>query len=97
MRHIVFDFDGPIFDGRKAAETALEETAEHFAGHLGKPVVSLSGVPLYGPKRMISTLYTDCEVRDREKVQHLYEERLHAIEGISVPRFYTGIRILAEH
>ncbi|MBZ5662140.1 MAG: SIR2 family protein [Acidobacteriia bacterium] len=86
MRHIVFDFDGPIFDGRKAAETALRETVQHFATQFGEPSLSVTGLPLYGPKRMISTLYTDFGVHERGTIQEFYEERLQQIErAIGIP------------
>jgi phosphoglycolate phosphatase-like HAD superfamily hydrolase len=56
-RCVIADFDGPIFDGRAARQTAYEQTLAHFADAVGQPDLDLGSVPLYGPQRFIALMY----------------------------------------
>ncbi len=56
----IIDFDGPIFDGREAMRKAYSATVAHFAAQdVGPPGMTLHGVPLMGPDRLISYMYSD--------------------------------------
>jgi phosphoglycolate phosphatase len=52
---IVFDFDGPIFDGRLASSAALERTKQKF----GPPSVDLHVLPLLRPSQLIALVYAE--------------------------------------
>jgi hypothetical protein len=52
---IIFDFDGPIFDGRSAAIKAIDQTIEKF----GPPKTDLQVIPLLRPKQLISLVFAD--------------------------------------
>src|ERR1039457_1098730 len=80
MEYVVFDFDGPIFDGRKAAAEAIDNTIKNFEGKFPRPSLQNSALPLFGPKRLISLLYPGLELADREPVCTFYRQQLHEIE-----------------
>ena len=80
MRVVVLDFDGPIFDGRKAADQAITETADHFASQFGTPALRIDAIPLYGPRRIISILYPHQAMPERETIESFYKARLKIIE-----------------
>ena len=74
MQAIVFDFDGPIFDGRRAARRATDDllqlhqtTAERALG------VSL---PLLDSARVVGLLYPDLELAERAQVREAYRRLL---------------------
>jgi len=78
----VFDFDGPIFDGRAAAGTALAATFDKFEADLGRPRIPFDGVPLFNPARLIDLFYAgmwDGPVTNRE-VLDFYRTELEACE-----------------
>jgi phosphoglycolate phosphatase-like HAD superfamily hydrolase len=54
LRGVIFDFDGPIFDGRAASQEALTATFDQFAGSVGRPDVAANTLPLYGPGPLIA-------------------------------------------
>ena len=80
MRYVVFDFDGPLFDGRKAAAIALERTLTHFDSTYPRPSLSFSALALFGPKRLLSVVYPELGIAERERVCLYYLEQLHACE-----------------
>src|ERR1700722_7346560 len=80
MQHIVFDFDGPIFDGRRAAVLALNRTFDHFEKLYGRPQLYLDTLPLFPPNMLISLLYRKLDLVDREPIQIFYQDLLHAAE-----------------
>lgn len=55
VKGIVFDFDGPIFDGRQASRGALERTISKF----GTPSVDLHVLPLLRPRQLIALVYAE--------------------------------------
>jgi phosphoglycolate phosphatase-like HAD superfamily hydrolase len=77
---IVFDFDGPIFDGRAAADQSLQQTIDHFAVQFGKPRLSFECLPLLGTTSLISLLYKSLEVRDRHAIRSYYRSSLQQAE-----------------
>lgn len=86
MQFVVFDFDGPIFDGRAAAALAIKKTIQNFESSFAPPRLSLSALALFGPKRIISVLYPDLDIADRNRVCAFYEEHLHESEqNLGIP------------
>lgn len=79
LKCIVFDFDGPIFDGRKAAAQALEETVKQFNSG-PRPLTSFSTLPLFSPKGLISFLYRDLDDAARVPIRDFYAKQLLRIE-----------------
>jgi pyrophosphatase PpaX len=59
MPGFVFDFDGPIFDGRKAALEAFNATVVHFSGQYNTPDISFSDLPLIRPSSIIAAAFKD--------------------------------------
>jgi phosphoglycolate phosphatase-like HAD superfamily hydrolase len=82
MQQIVFDFDGPLFDGRKAAQSALEQTFNQFESRFGRPQLSFATVPLFGPRTLVSMFYHDLERSAREEIRIYYQTKLHAAERL---------------
>ncbi len=82
-RCVIADFDGPIFDGRAARQTAYEQTLEKFADAVGKPDLDLRGVPLYGPQRFIDLMYSPFGLSRRKlaEICSFYTTKLYAAEG----------------
>jgi HAD superfamily hydrolase (TIGR01509 family) len=80
MQHIVFDFDGPVFDGRAAAGTALDATISNFESTFGRPRLSFSTLPLFGPKTLVSMLYPNLDRSERHSIVQYYREQLHVRE-----------------
>ncbi|MCA1557123.1 MAG: HAD family hydrolase [Acidobacteria bacterium] len=76
MKYVVFDFDGPIFDGRRAAIAALEKTISNFESSYRRPNLSLKALALHGPTRLISLLYSELELTDRKSIHDFYREQL---------------------
>ena len=82
MKGIIFDFDGPIYDGRKAAFVALNATYDQFADSIGRPQQSMAGAPLFSPKQMIGAAYAEFGLtRERlDKVREYYSATLKRAE-----------------
>lgn len=80
MLNVVFDFDGPIFDGRAAATRAIESTIMYFEPSFGQPNLSFSTLPLFGPKTLISMLYPDLAPEDRARIRDYYQQQLQKTE-----------------
>lgn len=59
LKGIIFDFDGPIFDGRAARQQALTTTFDMFADSVGRPSVIIDHLPLYGPAPLIALVYAE--------------------------------------
>jgi phosphoglycolate phosphatase-like HAD superfamily hydrolase len=83
VKAVIFDFDGPIFDGRKAAQTALSVTYEEFATSVGRPRQTLASAPLFAPPQMIAAAYAEFDL-PREKLDE-------------IRKFYVGQLIRTEH
>jgi len=47
LRGVIFDFDGPIFDGRAASQKALTATFDRYAQLVGRPGIPIATLPLY--------------------------------------------------
>ncbi len=82
MKAAIFDFDGPIFPGRKAAWAALSATYDQFATSVGRPRQSMASAPLFAPTQMIAAAYTEFEPsRDRlNEIRAYYAEQLTRAE-----------------
>jgi phosphoglycolate phosphatase-like HAD superfamily hydrolase len=59
LRGVIFDFDGPIFDGRAASQKALTATFDQYAPLVGRPGIPIATLPLYGPGSLIALAYAD--------------------------------------
>ncbi len=82
MKGVVFDFDGPLFPGRKAARTALHATYDHFAQLVGRPRQTMTTAPLYPPSCMIDAAYAEFDLpRDRlSEIRAYYSEQVRSAE-----------------
>jgi phosphoglycolate phosphatase len=82
LKGAIFDFDGPIFPGRKAAREALEATYDRFATDVGRPQQSMASAPLFPPKQMIAAAYAEFDLpRDRlGEIRAYYSEQLMRAE-----------------
>jgi phosphoglycolate phosphatase/pyrophosphatase PpaX len=80
----VFDFDGPIFDGRKYAEEALLDTLAHFEKKYSKPQLSFRGVQLYDPTRLINLIYAEAELSRTvlSEIEDYYRKKLLEKENV---------------
>ena len=78
----VFDFDGPIFDGRRAAEEALALTFDKFEAVLGRPRIQFQAVPLFNPERLIQLFYAGMwnGLANPQEVLDYYQGELESIE-----------------
>ncbi|MCP3404739.1 HAD hydrolase-like protein [Bradyrhizobium sp. CCGB01] len=59
LRGVIFDFDGPIFDGRAASQKALATTFDQYEAAVGRPDIVANALPLYGPNALIALAYAD--------------------------------------
>ena len=59
LRCVIFDFDGPFFDGRGASHKALTATFDRYAASIGRPDVAIDTLPLYGPGMLIALAYAE--------------------------------------
>jgi len=59
LRCVIFDFDGPIFDGRGASRKALTATFDRYLASTGRPTVAVDTLPLYGPAGLIALAYAE--------------------------------------
>jgi phosphoglycolate phosphatase-like HAD superfamily hydrolase len=82
VKGVVFDFDGPIFPGRKAAVAALNATHDQFAEAVGRPRQSMATAPLYPPSCMIDAAYAEFDLpRDRlSEIRAYYTEQVRLAE-----------------
>lgn len=79
---VIFDFDGPLFDGRRALEMAFEFTKNEFESIVGRPHMSLHGVPLMGPRRFISLMYAEFDPTPAtvQEIVAFHAEQLASVE-----------------
>ena len=84
MRGVIFDFDGPIFDGRSASAQALEKTFKNFEKKIGRPQLDPSGLPLYDPKRLIALAYAEFDLSEDvpEEIREYYCTHLRNAESL---------------
>jgi phosphoglycolate phosphatase-like HAD superfamily hydrolase len=82
MKGIIFDFDGPIYAGRKAAFGALDATYNQFAASIGRPRLSMANAPLFPPKQMIGAAYAEFELAPERllEVREYYSAQLKEAE-----------------
>jgi HAD superfamily hydrolase (TIGR01549 family) len=82
MRGFVFDFDGPLFDGRAAAAAALAATAEHYRERCKAPLLSFQYLPLLPPRALITLVFSESGLSAAEVqgVETYYRERLTEAE-----------------
>lgn len=82
MRGIIFDFDGPIFDGRCASAQALANTFEKFEKKIGRPKLDPSALHLYDPRRLIALAYAEFDLPRTvlSKIRKYYSTRLKKAE-----------------
>jgi phosphoglycolate phosphatase-like HAD superfamily hydrolase/NAD-dependent SIR2 family protein deacetylase len=59
LRGVIFDFDGPMFDGRAASQKALTATFDQYAPLVGRPGIPIATLPLYGPAALVALAYAD--------------------------------------
>ncbi len=76
MHQIVFDFDGPIFDGRQAAQSALDQTFEHFESRFARPRLSFDTLPLLASQPLISMFYHELDRSEVQEIWHFYHRKL---------------------
>ncbi len=89
MSAVVFDFDGPLFDGRAAARDAIQRTGEHFRERWGAPTLRFDHLPLLAPRFLVALLYAESSLSDdaASQVEAFYRKQLEAIEGtLSTPQ-----------
>jgi HAD superfamily hydrolase (TIGR01549 family) len=79
---LVFDFDGPLFDGRAAASRALAATAEKFEERLAPQRFSLDHLPLLPPRALIALRYSEADLPSEQlqEIEVFYRERLAKAE-----------------
>jgi phosphoglycolate phosphatase-like HAD superfamily hydrolase len=82
VKAAIFDFDGPIFPGRRAACAALDATYDRFAASVGRPQQSMAAAPLFAPKQMIAAAYAEFDLsHDRlDEIRAYYSEQLTLAE-----------------
>lgn len=82
MKGVIFDFDGPIFPGRKAAREALDATYDRFATDVGRPQQSMASAPLFAPKQMIAAAYAEFDLSRNclDEIRAFYSEQLTRAE-----------------
>jgi phosphoglycolate phosphatase-like HAD superfamily hydrolase len=82
MRAILFDFDGPIFNGRSALEKALRETMEKYKDRFGMPAFNPVATFLYSPRQIIALAYAEFKLSssDLDEIRAFYEQKLKIVE-----------------
>jgi HAD superfamily hydrolase (TIGR01509 family) len=78
----VFDFDGPLFDGRKASMEALGITTEHFRSRFNTAVGLVHGLPLLRPRALISLVYSALSLSPAKlhEIEKFYRAELEKAE-----------------
>jgi len=78
MKGFVFDFDGPLFDGRVAAAAALSATVDRFRERFKVQIPSFRYLPLLRPRALIALVCaeTGLSAADVQGVKTFYRERL---------------------
>ena len=78
----VFDFDGPLFDGRKASKEALDVTIGNFRNRFNIAADLSQGLPLLPPRALISLVYSALSLNPDElqEVEHFYRGELEKAE-----------------
>jgi phosphoglycolate phosphatase-like HAD superfamily hydrolase/NAD-dependent SIR2 family protein deacetylase len=91
LRGVIFDFDGPIFDGRAASQKALTATFDQYARLVGRPGIPIATLPLYGPGALIALAYADTPAAAPKlaEICDFYRKTLEASERQST--IVTGI------
>jgi len=91
LRGVIFDFDGPIFDGRAASQKALTATFDRYAQLVGRPGIPIATLPLYGPVALIALAYADTPAAAPKlaEICDFYRKTLEACEKQTT--FVTGI------
>jgi phosphoglycolate phosphatase len=82
MRGLVFDFDGPLFEGRSAARQALTATAEHFRDRFSLDVAMFDRLPLLRPRPLLQLVSSEIDL-DRaqlDEIEAVYRQRLAEAE-----------------
>jgi hypothetical protein len=97
MNGIIFDFDGPIYAGRKAAFGALDATYNQFEASIGRPRQSMANAPLFPPNQMIGAARVAQEHRCRYGVLCRFLGRLpsahvdgHVMQASEKPAQYNS-------
>lgn len=82
LKAVIFDFDGPIFDGRSAAHEAIKSVFEE--RNIGKEITreEFSQLPLLDPRKIIFNVTTDLDLEksEFENLLNSYKSRLTDIE-----------------
>ncbi|MDI3561352.1 HAD hydrolase-like protein [Bradyrhizobium sp. Arg816] len=96
LRGVIFDFDGPIFDGRDASQKALARTFDRFEASTGRPDISANTLPLYGPNALIALAYADipAATANLADICDFYRETLKA--GERQGKVVSGIQLLLQ-
>lgn len=83
MKAFIFDFDGPIFDGRKAAQEALSKTFDQFNSRLGTPEINFSQLPLFDPVTMVAAVYASKKLTPDMlgEIEQFYRKELKEAEA----------------
>jgi len=79
VQGVIFDFDGPIFDGRAASQKALIATFDKFAASVGRPTVVVDTLPLYGPAALIALTYAECPGATQEQLPSIRDCYVSAV------------------
>lgn len=85
MKNILFDFDGPLFDGRKVARKTLQEVFDE----LQIPViVELSELSLSSPEQFVKSCMDRYQVNgyDIQSITEIYYKKLERNEMLSEVR-----------
>lgn len=83
MKGVVFDFDGPMFEGRSAARQALMETAEHFRDRFSLDVAEFDRLPLLRPRALVHIVSADLNLEraQLDEIETVYRQLLAKAEG----------------
>lgn len=78
---VIFDFDGPIFDGRIASQDALKSAVDNIADPTIKNTnIDLSGVPLSTPEVLIKRFFYEASNDMQTIILQNYETKLDFYE-----------------
>lgn len=79
---IVFDFDGPLFDGRAARNKAAECTGAELRSRFGEPRHYVEADPLYDPVHTVTLMYAGAALQPHEltEAECVYRRNLMQVE-----------------
>lgn len=79
---IVFDFDGPLFDGRTARNKAAKATSSELETKIGPPRHCVETAPLFNPAVTIALMYAGAGLPPAaiELAESVYRRNLSALE-----------------